>query len=210
MSAQLSDSAETARLLAQAASDQQSALAGLLKHHRQYLRRIVELRFDNRLRARIDPSDVVQETQMEAHRRFADYLRRRPMPFKLWLRKTAQQRLCDLQREHLVAQNRSVGREKPQPDHSSLMLAAPLAGRGPSPSEQVARRDFEQQVALVVGELSENDRDVLLMRHVEGLSHQEIACLLDVDAAAARKRYGRALLRLRKLLVDRGLAEEDA
>ena len=90
------------------------------------------------------------------------------------------------------------------------MLAAPLAGRGPSPSEQVARRDFEQQVALVVGELSENDRDVLLMRHVEGLSHQEIAYLLDVETAAARKRYGRALLRLRKLLVDRGLAEEDA
>ena len=62
----------------------------------------------------------------------------------------------------------------------------------------------------MVGELSENDRDVLLMRHVEGLSHREIACILDVDAAAARKRYGRALLRLRKLLVDRGLAEEDA
>jgi len=53
----------------------------------------------------------------------------------------------------------------------------------------------------------ETDREILLMRTVEELPYQEIGCLLDIAPAAARKRYGRALLRLQKLLFDEGLLE---
>ena len=72
------------------------------------MKKLVALRIDPRLRTRLDPSDIVQETQMVAFRRFDDFLARRPMSFRLWLRKTAQQQLCDAQRRHLERHRRSL------------------------------------------------------------------------------------------------------
>jgi RNA polymerase sigma-70 factor (ECF subfamily) len=63
------------------------------------------------------------------------------------------------------------------------------------------------RVRAAVAQLPDADREVLLMRHFEGLSNQEVSCLLDITPAAASQRHGRALLRLRKLLLDSGLAE---
>ena len=80
------DSAETQRLLERAEAGDPEAPKQLLARHDPFLRQVVELRFDPRLRARVDPSDVVQEARIDAFRRLADYLRRRPMPFRLWLR----------------------------------------------------------------------------------------------------------------------------
>jgi hypothetical protein len=71
-----------------------------------------------------EPSDVVQDTQLEAFRRLADYCRRRALPFRLWLRKTAQERLLMARRQHLGAGRRSVGREVPLPEESSFQLLA--------------------------------------------------------------------------------------
>jgi len=66
-------------------------------------------------------------------------------------------------------------------------------------------RELVHRVREVLAELSETDREVLLMRNVDDLPYQEIGCILDLDPAAARKRYGRALLRLRERLLDAGL-----
>src|SRR5262245_10161331 len=107
------DSAATRRLLERARAGEAEAPEQLLARHRPFLRQLVELRLDPRLRARVDPSDVVQEAQWDAFRRLADYLRRRPMPFRLWLRKTAQERLQKFQRQHLEAGRRAAGREVP-------------------------------------------------------------------------------------------------
>ena len=86
-------------MLQQVRQGNRAALEPLLLMHRDYLRRVIDLRLDARLRARIDASDVVQEAFLEAVRRMPDYLARAPMPFHLWLRQTAQQRLIDLSRE---------------------------------------------------------------------------------------------------------------
>jgi hypothetical protein len=83
------DSAETRRLLEQIRAGDAAAFGALFNRHRPALLAFLRHRFDPRLKARADPSDVVQETQMEAYRRLADYLARRPMPFRLWLQKTA-------------------------------------------------------------------------------------------------------------------------
>src|SRR5438270_13387403 len=85
------DSTETRALLEQAQAGDDSAVRKLLSKHQAYLLRVISVRLDPQLRARIDPSDVVQETHLEAFRCLPDYLARRPMPFRLWLRKTAQQ-----------------------------------------------------------------------------------------------------------------------
>jgi RNA polymerase sigma-70 factor (ECF subfamily) len=78
---------------------------------------------------------------------------------------------------------------------------------GPSPSQALEAREFAERVSRAVGELAEADREILLMRHAEELSYEAIACLLDIEPAAARKRFGRALIRLQKVLTDHGVLE---
>jgi RNA polymerase sigma-70 factor (ECF subfamily) len=203
------DSTETERLLRQLRAGDEGAFDNLFAQHRPALRRFVALRLDPRLRPRVDPSDVVQETQLEAFRRLPDYLERRPMPFRLWLHKTAYERLLKVQRHHAGTARRSVVREVTLPDRSSMLLAQQLLAAGPSPSEQVAQRELVRRIRQAVGQLPDIDREILFMRFFEGQSYHEASCVLGIDAATARKRYGRALLRLRQLLFETGLPESD-
>jgi RNA polymerase sigma-70 factor, ECF subfamily len=199
------DSEETRHLLEGLRAGDGSAFGRLFARHRPYLRRLVALRLDRRLRARLDPSDVVQDTQLAAFQRLPDYLQRRPMPFRLWLRKTAQERLVTLSRRHLGAARRAVGREVPLPDRSSLLLAQRFLAGGPSPGEQMDRNELTRLVRRAVAQLPDLDREILLMRNFEELSNREAACVLGLEPSAASRRYGRALLRLRRLLLDLGL-----
>jgi RNA polymerase sigma-70 factor, ECF subfamily len=201
------DSAETEALLRQAQAGDPRAFEQLLARHRPFLRGLVALRLDPKLRRRVDPSDVVQEAELEAFRRLTDYLERRPMPFRVWLRKTACERLLKLRAYHVGAAQRTVEREVPLPERSSLLLARRLLGGGSTPSQRFSRREAARLVNEALARLAEADREILLMREFEGLSYEEAGCALDVEPAAARKRYGRALLRLQKLLTDEGLLE---
>jgi RNA polymerase sigma-70 factor (ECF subfamily) len=200
------DSAQTCGLLDRVDRGDRKALEQLLALCRPELRTFIDFHLDHRLRPRMDPSDVVQEVQLEVVRRMDDFPSRRPMPFHLWLRKTAYQRLLNLRRDHHRGR-RSVGREVPLPERSSLLVVRPLLGAAPSPSQQAEARDFAHRVGRAVAELSEGDREVLTVRHAQELSYQEIGCLLDIEAAAARKRYGRALIRLQTVLGEHGLLE---
>ena len=194
------DSDETQRLLAQARAGAAGAVDRLLERHRAYLRRFAELRLCPQLRARVEPSDVVQEAQLEAARRLDGYLREAPLPFRLWLRRIAQDRLLMLRRRHLGAGRRAVSREAAWPDESSLAFARQLLASGTSPSARLAASELAQRVRDAVAQLPEADREVVLLRNFAGLSNQEVAQLLEIQPAAASQRYGRALLRLRKLL----------
>jgi RNA polymerase sigma-70 factor (ECF subfamily) len=194
------DSAQTQRLLEQARAGASGAVNRLLERHRAYLCRFVELRLDPQLQARVDPSDVVQEAQMEAVRRLDAYLGDAPMPFRLWLRQIAQDRLLMLRRHHLGTQRRSVTCEAALPDESSRTFARQLLADGSSPSTRLTAGEQAQRVRRAVAQLPEADREVVLLRNFEGLSNQEVAQLLQIQPATASQRYGRALLRLRKLL----------
>jgi RNA polymerase sigma-70 factor, ECF subfamily len=123
------------------------------------------------------------------------------------MRKKAYERLLNLRRDHVTRARRSVKREVAWPDRSSLLLARPLLAGGPSPSQQLEAKDLAERLGRAVANLSEADREILLMRHAEDLPFGEIACLLGVEPAAARKRFGRALIRLQKVLVEAGLLE---
>jgi RNA polymerase sigma-70 factor (subfamily 1) len=202
-----SDSDQTRELLDQVQDGQVVAFSQLFALHRAYLKGVVEVHLDPN--SRFDASDVVQETHLHAHQHFEQYLQRRPMPFKLWLRKTAQQRLANLLRLH-GAEKRNVNRQRPLPEHSSIMIAQRLVGQLSSPSEKAAKKQTIQQISRALNELSASDRETLLLRHVEGLSHGEIAQILDIEEASARKRYGRVLIRFQKLLLQNGVTESDA
>jgi RNA polymerase sigma-70 factor (ECF subfamily) len=203
------DSAETDRLLQQAANGDQNAFAELFDHYRPYLDHVIALRLESRLRSRVDASDVVQETQLEVFRRLGEFLQRRPMPFRLWLRKTALERLLKLREYHVEAKRRTVQREVPLPERSSLLLARRLFSAGSTPSQRLSRRELARRVNQALAQLPDSDREVLLMRHFEGLPYEEIGLALEIAPAAARKRYGRALLRVQKLLIADGLLESE-
>jgi len=207
MSPPPADSRETRRLLERAAQGDQTAFNRLFGLYRGGLKRLVALRLDERLKPRLDPSDIVQETQMVAYRRFADYLERRPMPFRLWLRKTAQQLVHEAQRNHLQRHCRSLLKEEGPLNRSSLLLARKLLTDQSSPADKLARREQQRRVSAAVAALSDRDRDIVMMRNVEGLSFEEIAQVLELQAAAVRQRYGRALLKLRTKLKPTSLSD---
>jgi len=201
------NSDNTEHLLQQAQAGDGRAFEDLFARHRAYLHQVVALRLDPRMRPRLDPSDVVQEAQLEAFRRFGDFLQRRPMAFRLWLRKTTVERLLMLERFHRRAERRSVDREIGLPEKSAFALVQQLFAAGASPSKRLEQSETARRVREVLGQLSEADREILLMRNLEALSNQEVAEELEIEPVAASKRYGRALLRLRSLLLATGLLE---
>ena len=207
MSSLRPDTPETCALLEQFRQGDSQVLEELLQRSRLGLRAFIEARFDKRLYSRLDPSDIVQETQLEVARRIDDYLERQPMPFHLWLRKTAYERMLDAGKHHRKRQRRSVDREVALPTSSSVLLALPLFRKKSSPTQRLQAQELAEQVALAVQQLSGVDQEILLMRHGEEMPFAEIACVLGIASATARKRFGRALLRLQTLLTEQGLLE---
>ena len=205
-----SESGETDELLRRASRGDSAAVARLMAAHRRYLRAVIELRMDHELRVRVDPSDVVQETQLIASQRLDDFLRRRPTSFRIWLRRKALERLTDLRRHHVIAEKRSVRREVTLSGRSSMAMARNLRNLlRQSPDQAIAARELAQRVRKTVANMKEMDREVLLLRHVEGLTNVEVAEVLGIEGVAASQRYGRALRRLREQLIDRGITNED-
>jgi RNA polymerase sigma-70 factor (ECF subfamily) len=199
------DSRQTRELLEQFRAGAADAAGRLFARHRAFLLRLIDLRMDDRLRRRVDPSDVVQEAQIEATRRLATHAEQPPMPFRMWLWQIAYDRLLMFHRRHVKAARRSVARDAGLSDHSSLLLAAQLLGNEPDPSERAVRRELAERVRQALHELPEPEREVLILRNLEGLSNLEVAALVGVDPATSSRRYGRAVLRLRDILVRGGL-----
>jgi RNA polymerase sigma-70 factor (ECF subfamily) len=195
---------DTEQLLEQASQGDADARQQLLGRHRGRLRRMVAIHLDRRLAARLDPSDVVQEALAAAAGKLDDYLRDRPLPFYPWLRRLAWERLVKLHRHHLRAQRRSVQREEPHvpalPDESAAELAERLIASGTGPSGQLLQEELRQRVQAGLARLSARDREVLVLRYLEGLSTREVAATLGLSEGAVKMRHLRALDALRRLL----------
>lgn len=199
------DSDETQQLLKQAVEGDRQAVDGLLQRHRQALVRLVALRLDRAIAQRVDASDIVQDVLVEANRRLDDYLRERKMPFHLWLRQIAKDRMIDAHRRHRTAARRSIDREQPlaRPDlsdRSAIDLAAMLKDRQATPATAATRRELQERFRAAIDQLDEPDREVIVMRHFEELSNQEVAQALELSEPAAGMRYLRAIRRLRLVL----------
>jgi RNA polymerase sigma-70 factor (ECF subfamily) len=198
-----SDSSETDRLLDLLDRGDKSALEHLLACHRDFVKRVVELRMDDALRARVDPSDVVQETQMMVMNRIDDYLQQRSTSFRVWLRQETIEKLIEVRRQH-VAQKRNVKRDLRLSDASSRSIAQQLLGA--SPSRLLQRKELAAQVRDAIESLSEIDREVIMLLHIEQLTNVEVAEVLTIDAAVVRQRHGRAIRRLIRQLAENGVS----
>src|SRR4051794_2967848 len=174
------NSAETTRLLEQARAGDREALDRLFDRHRARLRRMVELRLDRRLQARVDASDVIQEAYVEAFTRLDEYAHRPSYPLFLWLRLIVGERLLKLHRHHLGAQMRDAGLEVSiyrgaLPEASSAALAARLLGKHTSPTQAAVRAERVLRLQEALNTLDAIDREVLSLRHFEELSLAETA-----------------------------------
>jgi len=198
---------QTRELVRAAGTGDLAARNALMERHRAALRRLVQFRLDRRLAGRVDASDVVQDVLLEANRRLQDYLTDPQMPFHLWLRHLARDRMIDLHRRH-HALRRTVDREQPLHgrfgDQSSLDLAAQLPDQELTPAAATIRKELEQRFLEALDHLSDADREMIVMRHVEHLGNSEAAATLNLSEAAAGMRYLRAIRRLKAVLMDAG------
>ncbi len=205
-------SASTTELIAGARRGEDSAVNQLLDRYRNSLNQLVRMRLDKKIQTRIDVSDIVQNVMVEANRRLQKYLQAPMMPFHLWLRQIAQDRIIDAHRRHRVSARRSVDREQNMAvpggfQESSVQLASLLRDSTITPAAAALRKELAKQVEESIALLSDQDAEVILMRHYEHLSNQEISQVLGISEPASSMRYLRAIRRLREVI--QGETESD-
>ena len=199
------EASETDRLLQRAVGGDETSWGVLLTQHEERLRRMIAFRLDQRLQGRIDASDVIQEVYLEAFTHLADYVRHPAMPFFLWLRGIAGNKLLELHRHHLGTGMRDAGREVSLysgtlPETTSAALAAQLLGHITRPSEAAIRAEVKIRLQEALNCMDPLDREVLALRHFEMLSNAETAQVLGLKKSGASSRYIRALERLKDIL----------
>src|SRR5438876_3140589 len=201
------NSSETVHLIQRSKAGDSQALNELFIRHRDRLCRMVEMRLDHRLKARIDASDVIQDAYVEVVERLEEYLRDPKLPFFLWLRLVVGERLLKLHRHHLGTQMRDAGREVALyrgalPQASSAALAGQLLGKHTSPTHAAVRAGRMMRLQEALNTLEPIDREVLSLRHFEQMTLAETAMSLGIEESAAAKRYIRALKRLKTILAN--------
>lgn len=190
--------------LRRAAAGDSSARNLIFQQHRARLKRMISLRMDGRLAPRIDPSDIVQETLIEAAKQLSDYVQKPPLPFYPWLRRIAWRRLTDQFRRHLAAQKRSVNREQrwspPLSGDSVVALAGLITSPDSGPSTRLIKQEARKSLENALDQIRDVDREILVMWYLEQMSVVEIAATLEMTEAGVKSRHRRALVRLGKAL----------
>jgi RNA polymerase sigma-70 factor (ECF subfamily) len=199
------ESDRTHEILRDVADGDPEAVNRLMDRHRDAVRRMVQLRLDHAVARRVDASDVVQDVMLEASQRLSDYLKNPGMPFHLWLRQLALDRIIDMHRRHRGAQRRSVDREQNfsgvgNVEQSAADLAALLRDAELTPAAAALRKELQARFVTALQQMDEGDREIIVMRHFEHLGNSEAAEALGLSAPAAGMRYLRAIRRLRELL----------
>ena len=196
---------QTEILLKQAVDGDDAAVNQLLDRHRNSLRQLIRMRLDQKIQKRIDVSDVLQDVLIEANRRLTRYLNDPVMPFHLWLRQIARDRIIDAHRRHRVSAKRSVDREQQMVaprgyDQSSIHLASLLGDQQLTPAAAALQKEMARKVEAAISELDPKDCEIVVMRHYEHLTNQEIGQALGLTEPAASMRYLRAIRRLKAIL----------
>lgn len=199
------ESEKTEQLLADAKAGDALAVNRLMDRHRDSLRRMIQMRLDHKIQRRVDVSDVVQDVLVDAHRRLADYLANPSLSFHLWLRQIAQDRIIDAHRRHRGSGKRSVDREQvlaaPTGDEQSTKnLIAQLCDPEITPAAAAAQHEMTSIVERAISQLEEQDYEIIVMRHYEQLTNQDVAQALQLSEPAASMRYLRAMRKLRAIL----------
>ena len=194
-------SSEFSRLLNRAVAGEAEAINRLLSGHRQRLTSMVRVHMDHRLASRLDASDVVQDALLAAAQRLKHFPTG-TVPFYVWLRQIARDRLSELYRRHVKTKKRSVLREQAWglSQDSVNRLAAHFDPAHDVVVNQVIQEERRQRLCQALSEMPQQHREILVMRHLEQMSISEIASASKLTEGAVKMRQLRAVQGLRSLL----------
>jgi RNA polymerase sigma-70 factor (ECF subfamily) len=170
---------------------------------RDYLGGVAHTQVESWLRAKVDASDLVQQTLFEAHRDFDRFQGATGGEWLAWLRRILTHNALDLVRQYHGTAKRQARREvglRTAGDDSKCHGAAEPASPDPSPSEVVIQRDDELRVAAALAELSDDHRDVIVLRNLERLPFDDVARLMGRTRPAAQMLWMRAMKKLQEAM----------
>lgn len=197
------DSSSDDHLLRQAVNGDREALGDLLQRFRPYLRILARRQLDSAMNARMDASDVVQQTCLEAHRDFAAFQGTSKGELIAWLRRILEHNARESIQTHIVTQKRSLSREVSVRDSNGAdPLLAGVAGPGSSPSRRAMRGELSLRVAAEIESLPEDQREAVRLRHIEGWNLARLAQHFHRSESAVAGLVKRGLRRLRLQLAD--------
>jgi RNA polymerase sigma-70 factor (ECF subfamily) len=196
-------------LIQQARAGDGSALQALLLRYREYVRLLVRCRAKGRLQARVDSSDFVQETLLRAARNIEQFQGTSEEEWCAWLARIAENEVVQQMRHHLGAAKRAASREQPVAESDGLSrLERWFTKAQSSPSMAAMRKERSLHLADALARLPEDYREVLILRHLEGLDFPDVAQRMNRSAGAVRVLWTRALKKLREALpIDEGIAD---
>lgn len=199
----MTSESEQEEWLARATAGDASARTHLLELYRDRLKKMVAMRLPARIMKRLDASDIVQETMIQANHRLDEYLRAKPLPFYPWLRQLAWEQLVSSYRKH-YAKRRTVFREQDFAseisDESVIELAKWLSDHSDDPLHKLLRIEKQTRLQDALNLLPNADREILVLRYLEQLSTIETAAVLKLSVSAAKMRHLRAIQRLREIM----------
>jgi RNA polymerase sigma-70 factor (ECF subfamily) len=190
-------------LLALARGGSSAALGRLLEAYRAYLTVLARLEISKRLQGKADAADLVQETFLQAHKHFATFRGGTEGELVRWLRQILAATVANLVRHYCGTRRRDVRLEKQlatELDHSSHVLDRALVTQDSSPSQRAARREQAVLLADALDKLPPDYREVIILRHLEGLSFSEVAERMGRSLDSVKKKWTPALAELRSLL----------
>jgi RNA polymerase sigma-70 factor (ECF subfamily) len=187
-------------LLELARAGDADARGRLLESYRPYLTLLARVQVGRLLRGKVSASDAVQEAFLGAHRDFAQF-QGGMAELSSWLRQVLASALANLVRRFAGTQARDPRLEVRLADgldQSSAALVKGLVDLSPGPEDEAGRREQAALLAEALESLPAEDRDVLVLRHLEGLSFPEVADRMGRSLDSVKKRWPRALMRLRR------------
>jgi RNA polymerase sigma-70 factor (ECF subfamily) len=194
---------EPERLMGLARAGDGQALGGLLELYANYLGLMARLQVGRRLQGKVDPSDLVQETFLEAHRDFPRFRGRSELELLGWLRQILTRNLANAIRRYYGTQARDLNLEREltrEFDESWRMLDGGLVAKQSSPSQQASRREQSVLLADALQRLPVDYREAIVLRHLESLSFPDVARRMGRSEDSVKKLWARALARLRVAL----------
>lgn len=189
-----------AQLLGAIRDGDDGARAKVLERFGPWLRLMARLQIETSFQGKFDPSDIAQQTLLEACRDLPKFRGQSEPELLAWLRQILAHVLAHEVRRYRGTQQRDVGREvslEASLAQTSLRLGAMLADSGPTPSQQAVAREQEVALADVLARLPDEYREVIVLRNLEDLPHEEIARRMGRSVGAVRMLWVRALARLR-------------